>query len=218
MSSSRRRNYSEIAVVVLTLALAIVFLFAFPAQKRDSVGRIGATAPVPESLHQLQTEYLQGHYSARSYFAEDTGQYSLLYNHRPSPKLWRISFQGRLLNTWNAFDPQDGGVHIVEQYGESYYSIVQVRRIEKFDSEFHSRWIRRIEAHHDVEVDPAGQVMVFDLEMIEVPYQEQLLQVYCDSLVTLSPDGAELGRIPLWPYLSVLLKQKDFEEAKVSLE
>ncbi len=208
--SVKRRKVVEIGILVGTLTLSVAF-FWFSGnreQKGESKGgnpEIHTDESVPWSFQGLDGPYLKGFYSENSFFQEGNDDYALLYNHRPVGVLWKVSLRGKLLHSWKAHDPSGEGVHLVEQHGDDFFAVVQVRRLEKYDRSGQSLWHKNIAAHHDLDIDDNGNIYLFDLKQKRVQVDGNQFPIFVDDLVVLDSKGNELKRTHLWPILSPLL-------------
>jgi hypothetical protein len=115
-----------------------------------------------------------------------------LFTSVPSHEAHLVDMRGEILHTWRDPKPGRHAWHHVEVDERGDLFGVGEGPLRKVDWDSHLVWEAPIHAHHDLEVQPSGQVYVLGKEISRLgPHHTPIVD---NEIVVLGPDGAVLRR------------------------
>jgi hypothetical protein len=117
-----------------------------------------------------------------------------LFKSPGSVETFLMDMDGRVVHTWRAPGGSDATWKMAElRPGGQVIAMVNLRRLELVDWDSTLIWSVDVPAHHDLDVDADGRILVLTDALREVPIRGETITLRDNGIAVFSPDGERLG-------------------------
>jgi hypothetical protein len=141
-----------------------------------------------------------------------------LYTSRHLASADLTDMDGEVVHTWQDVSPHPAWMHVELQPNGDLLTIAKMAYLARYDWNSSLLWKQKMNAHHDLDVSPEGNIYVLSHAVRKYPHNGQTIPIMDDEIVILSADGEIQKNVPLFPLLRKWVSSERLEKTKEELD